>query len=54
VAAAGVTVAVKVTLVPTFTFVAEGEIEVVVPVRDAPHAVKSVLKFMEPRPVTVL
>ena len=44
----------KVTLVPTVTFVAEGEIEVVVPVREAAHAVKRVSKFIEPRPVTEL
>ena len=54
VAVGGPTVAVKVTLIPEFTFVAEGEIEVVVPVRDAPHAVKNASKFIEPRPVTEL
>jgi hypothetical protein len=47
-----VTVAVNVTLAPTLTFVAEGEIVVVEATREAFHAEKRVLKLIDPSPVT--
>lgn len=48
----GVTAALKVTLVPAFTVVAEGEIVIELPVREAGHAANSVFASIEPRPVT--
>jgi hypothetical protein len=49
---AGVTVAVKVTLVPTWTLVAEGVIAVVEAIREAAQCVNNVFMLIEPRPVT--
>jgi len=50
--AEGVTVATKVTLAGTWTFVAEGAIAVVEATREAAQCVNRVLKLIEPRPVT--
>jgi hypothetical protein len=48
----GVTVALKVTLVPAVMAVAEEEIVTELAVRDAGHAVTSAFASTEPRPVT--
>ena len=48
----GVTVALKVTLVPAVTVVAVVEIEIEVAVRDADQAVSRALASTEPKPVT--
>jgi hypothetical protein len=49
---AGVTATAKLTLAPTLTLVAEGVIVIELAVREAAHAVKSVLALTEPSPVT--
>jgi hypothetical protein len=48
----GVTAALKTTLVPAFTVVADGEIVIELPVRDAGQAANSTSASIDPRPVT--
>ena len=48
----GVTAALKVTLVPAFTVVADGESVIELPVREAGQAANSAFASIDPRPVT--